>query len=257
MTLQEGQIGLKVIPPKGGQPSPVAADVGMTGKDLKDLVQDIAKAAPETLLLFFQNGSRNAAKVAVDDAKTLAEQGIEDDATITIRVNEAEVSPGQSALRQSIAKSGGSSYYYAHANEKALPSEHRYVYGGAPAKLDDKTAEEAAVAQQESAPAVPISKYSWADEGDFVCIYVSAEAEGEALAAAGDGKGGQVSAEFGVKTVELRIKASPRDFALVLRNLENELVPEECKHRVSAGKRVTLKLRKRRQVTWSRLVKPS
>jgi len=247
---------LKVVPPKGGQPVPVAASLAATGAELKGLLAEIAESEPEMLHLAYQNGTRNSAKIPLDDARTLAEQGVEPDATISVRVNQAFVTAADSALRQSIAKSGGTSYYYAHANEKALPKEHRYAYGGAPARLDG---EEGAAPEKLEAPSLarPITQYSWGDEGDFVCIYVSADGEAAAIEAAGDGKDGQVRVEFGVKAVELRIKGSPQDFALVLKGLENEIVPEESKHRVSAGKRVTLKLKKRRPVAWTRLVKPS
>lgn len=137
-----------------------------------------------------------------------------------------------------------------------LPLEHRYVYGGAPAKLSgaEESGEEAR--HVAATPARTIERYSWADEGDFVCIYISAEAEQEAVQAAGDGKGGEVKAEFGPKSVELRINSASAECALVLRNLEDEIIPEESKHRVSSGKRVTLKLKKKRTEKWMRLIKP-
>mmetsp|Transcript_92770 Transcript_92770/g.198913 ORF Transcript_92770/g.198913 Transcript_92770/m.198913 type:complete len:256 (+) Transcript_92770:65-832(+) len=245
-----------LIPKGGGKQEDLSVEAEITGQDLKVKVQEVLSIAPEHQLLFFQNGSRNAAKVALDDVLSLAAQDVEDGATITVKVNEKEVKSENSALRDSISKNGGSSYYYAHANEKALPPEQRYVYGGAPAKLAEAEAEAAAASLQEAAPAKAIAKYAWADEGDFVCIYISAEDEAEALEAAKDGKNGEVKVEFELKSAELRISGSARNFALVLKNLENEIVPEESKHRVSAGKRVTLKLKKKRQVKWSRLVKP-
>lgn len=242
---------LTLVPPKGASHAELTMDPAATGQDLKLRVQEVTGVAPESQLLFFQNGSRNAAKTVVDSSLTLAAQGIEDAATITLRLNEECVLPENSVLRQSIRKNGGSSYYYAHANESALPPEHRYVYGGAPAKLGEADPQ---IALQQAAHA--IKKYSWADEGDFVCIYIDAEAEAEAVKEAADGRNGEVKVEFGPKSVELRIQRDAREFAFILRNLENEVVPEDCKHRISAGKRITLKLKKKRQGTWTRLVKP-
>lgn len=255
-------MALKVVLPKGGQPADVTAGTHITGLELKALlleqVGEVAVGSSvEGMGLVVQNGSRNAAKVPVEDEQTLAEQGIEEGATVTVKLREEVVTPDKSALRQNIAKNGKSSYYYAHANEKALPAEHRYAYGGEPAKLDAPLNEAAAAegAAADAVPAVSIAKYSWADEGDFVCIYISADDETGAIEAAGDGKADQVKTTFDTKSVQLRISSECRHFALCLRNLENEIVPEECKHRVSAGKRVTLKLRKRRPTTWTRLVK--
>eukprot|EP00444_Apocalathium_aciculiferum_P025495 CAMPEP_0183438794 /NCGR_PEP_ID=MMETSP0370-20130417/77607_1 /TAXON_ID=268820 /ORGANISM="Peridinium aciculiferum, Strain PAER-2" /LENGTH=254 /DNA_ID=CAMNT_0025627093 /DNA_START=17 /DNA_END=778 /DNA_ORIENTATION=- len=254
MTKDEGAarpLSLKVIGPKGGQAATMEVGAGITGKELKGLLPDIAGMEPDCMSLLFQNGSRNSVKLILEDSKTLEEQGVKDEATITVRPAEQHaVARSDSFLRQSIAKNGTSSYYYAHANEKALPAEHRYVYGGEPAKLEELSPEDAAAAQPQAALAQAISSYSWADEGDFVCIYISAEGEVAAVVAAGDGKDGQVNVEFGTKSMELKIRGSPRDFALALRGLENEIVPEECKYRVSTGKRVTLKLKKRRQTTW-------
>ncbi|CAK9104176.1 unnamed protein product [Durusdinium trenchii] len=95
-----------------------------------------------------------------------------------------------------------------------------------------------------------LTHYSWADEGDFVCIYVSAEGEPEAIEAAKDG---DVKVQFEARSAELRISKDSKEYALSLRQLEGEIVPDESKHRVSAGKRVTLKMKKKRTVTWTRL----
>jgi len=179
---------------------------------------------------------------------------VQDGAVVTVKNVDQEVLPENSVLRQSISKNGGSSYYYAHANEKELPPEHRYVYGGAPAKLAETDVANA-TAEPET-PTMAIAKYSWADEGDFVCIYVSQEDEADAITAAKDGKSGEVVVNFDAKSVELTIHGQSRNYSLAFRTLENEIVPDESKHRVSAGKRVTLKLKKKRQITWTRLMRP-
>lgn len=243
-----------VTPNSDGATNPIEVQSDATCVALKAKVEEVLGIAAGEQLLFFQNGSRNAAKVELDDERTLSAQGVLEGAAVTVkRVNE-QVLTENSVLRQSISKNGGSSYYYAHANEKQLPQEHRYVYGGAPAKLDRPQADGAAAEPQILTKA--IAKYSWADEGDFVCIYISHEDEADAIAAAKDGKNGEVDVKFQAKSVELRICAESRCYCLVLDPIENEITPEDSKHRVSAGKRVTLKLRKKRQVTWTRLVRP-
>jgi hypothetical protein len=62
---------------------------------------------------------------------------------------------------------------------------------------------------------------------------------------------------FDTKSFELVIHGETRRFALAVPVLENEILPEESKFRVSAGKRVTLKMKKKRKVTWTRLAKPN
>lgn len=250
-------LSLRIIAPGGAGPGSIEAKSDETGAKLKQRLQE-SLGMNEQLLLLYQNGSRNAAKATLEDEPTLEAQGLQDAAVVTVKTLDQEVLPADSVLRKSISKNGGSSYYYAHANEKELPHELRYVYGGAPTKLSDADAENVSgyAAAQPEIPTVAIAKYSWADEGDFVCIYISQEDEADALAAAKDGKGGEVTVNFDSKSAELTIRGDSRTYSLAFRSLENDIIPEESKHRVSAGKRVTLKLKKKRQVTWTRLVRP-
>lgn len=245
---------MRIIPPGSMGPVTLEAKADETGAMLKLKVEEAVGIPHKEQHLQFQNGSRNAAKATLDDDSTLEAQGIQDAAVVTVKHVDQQVLPEDSVLRQSISKNGGSSYYYAHANEKELPHEHRYVYGGAPAKLADADVVDATTKPEK--PTVAITKYSWADEGDFVCIYVMHEDETDAIAAAKDGKNGEVTVNFEAKLAELTIHGESRDYSLVFRSLENEIVPEESKHRVSAGKKVMLKFRKKRQVTWTRLVRP-
>merc|ERR1711879_613664 len=108
---------------------------------------------------------------------------------------------------------------------------------------------------QETLP-VAIAKYSWADEGKFVCVYISAEGEAAAVATAGDGKGGEVDAKFEERCVELKIGTGGKVFALTLKELEGRIIPDESSCRVSAGKRITIKLKKQAIATWTRLLRP-
>merc|ERR1712107_155100 len=84
-----------------------------------------------------------------------------------------------------------------------------------------------------------------------------ADGEADAVAAAKDGKNDEVSVTFGNNSAELTIvDSNSKRYALVLKDLEKEIIPGESKHRISAGKKVTLKLKKRRPGTWTRLLKP-
>jgi len=255
MSQDERELKFTIICSKAGGQKSLSAKNSLTGKELKWRLREALDLTPDTsLVLHFQNGSRNASKVLIEEDQRLQEQGVEDEATITVKIDAEEVRPENSALRDSIAQNGTSSYYYAHANENSLPPELRYVYGGDPIKLSADDAP--ATGYAGSKVSRPISKYSWADEGEFVWIYISAEGEPEAIEAAGDGKSNQVEVSFEQKSVDLRISGSTIDYALRLPQLEAEIVPEECKHRVSAGKRITLKMKKKRSGTWSRLVRP-
>jgi len=243
-----------VTPNSDGATNQIEVDSDTTCIALKTKVEEVLGIPQNEQLLFFQNGSRNAAKVSLDDENTLEAQGVEDGAAVSVKHVKEQVLRENSVLRQSISKNGGSSYYYAHANEKELPLELRYAYGGAPTKLPNAECPNETTEPQKSTKA--IAKYSWADEGDFVCIYISHEDEADAIEAAKAGKNDEVDVKFLAKSVELRISTESRCYCLVLDPIENEIVPEESKHRVSEGKRVTLKLRKKRKVTWTRLVRP-
>eukprot|EP00812_Abedinium_dasypus_P011274 NODE_4842_length_635_cov_255.879310.p2 GENE.NODE_4842_length_635_cov_255.879310~~NODE_4842_length_635_cov_255.879310.p2 ORF type:complete len:102 (+),score=37.88 NODE_4842_length_635_cov_255.879310:3-308(+) len=97
----------------------------------------------------------------------------------------------------------------------------------------------------------------WNDEGTVVKVFVCADGEPAAIEAAKDGTGGEVEVLFDAKSVELLIHSPPRCYVLTIKPLEGTILPEECKHRVSAGKRVTLTLKKKTEKpTWTRITKP-
>ena len=98
--------------------------------------------------------------------------------------------------------------------------------------------------------------YAWGDEQAAVKVYISADAEPEALAAAGDGNAGEVEVSFQPKALKLRVHAEKLDWVLELDPLYYEILPEECKFRVSASKRITLTIKKKEAYTWLKLLKP-
>mmetsp|Transcript_68038 Transcript_68038/g.159532 ORF Transcript_68038/g.159532 Transcript_68038/m.159532 type:complete len:254 (+) Transcript_68038:53-814(+) len=252
MAAQEGDLSLTVLYSKAAGTQQLSVSADITGEALKERLREaLGLDAEVTLALSFQNGSRNSVKKVLEAQQSLGEQGVEDGASLTVKADAVEVRPENSFLRESIRNNGGNSYYYAHANEKELPPELRYVYGGEPIKLESQNADSGDAIKASAAR--PLTKYSWADEGDFVCIYVSAEGEPEAIEAA---TRGEVKVNFDVRSVEVRVCDGTKEFALSLKQLEGEIVPEESKHRVSAGKRISLKMKKKRTGTWTRLLRP-
>jgi len=109
---------------------------------------------------------------------------------------------------------------------------------------------------QDGRPERAILNYAWGDEKEVVKIYVSADAEPQAIEAAGDGKEEQLKVLFSQKACELRIHAGKLDWVLDLSPLYYEIAPEECKFRVSQSKRITITLKKKESYAWLKLLKP-
>lgn len=256
-----GQLSLKILTPDadgGGSAMTMILEPTITGNMLKQRVQYMAKALPEDQLIYFQNGSASAPKRPVEDMKTLEAQGIETGAIITVR-KAGENGEGQedskenSALRENIQKNGEMSYYYAHKNETPLPLEHRFVSGGAPAKLEEAPAKDLVA----STPSVGITKFAWADEGKFVKVYVDAEGEPEVIAGA-TAAAQNVRCDFQEESFRLTVDGATtsKRFVLHVNGTDQAIVPGESKFRVSAGKRITISLKKKNpSVTWYKLNK--
>ncbi|CAE8603807.1 unnamed protein product [Polarella glacialis] len=102
---------------------------------------------------------------------------------------------------------------------------------------------------------VVIQKYSWADEGDCVKVYVSEAANPAVLAAAGDGKQGQLQTDFQARSFSINVTSleGGASFELCCRGLVHEVIPEKCKVRVSQGKRISVSLAKKEAQVWSAL----
>ena len=60
---------LRLVPPSGGEATSLTVDKGVFGRDLMSRVEEVLKVPTDSQLLFFQNGSRNAAKRVVDAEK--------------------------------------------------------------------------------------------------------------------------------------------------------------------------------------------
>eukprot|EP00746_Dinoflagellata_sp_MGD_P087006 gnl/MRDRNA2_/MRDRNA2_34507_c0_seq1.p1 gnl/MRDRNA2_/MRDRNA2_34507_c0~~gnl/MRDRNA2_/MRDRNA2_34507_c0_seq1.p1 ORF type:complete len:254 (+),score=50.45 gnl/MRDRNA2_/MRDRNA2_34507_c0_seq1:120-881(+) len=250
-------LNLHIVDPKtinmpDAEAIPLSIDKTCTGQELTQRVCQAVGSATNRWTLTYQLQSRSDPKVEVEHEKSLEEQGILDGSFIGCRAAEYETKKGdESALRTSIARGGDMSYYYAHKAESAPPPEHRYVYGGDPAKIADGPAPDS----KDVMPLTPV-QYAWADEGDAVKIYIQGDKEPDAVAAAKSGKNGEVRCNFQPRSFLVEISDGNKRWGLTLTDLENEILPEESKYRVSAGKRVTLTLTKKKDLKWYRLVKP-
>ena len=275
MSEPAGSLTLYAIVPSGGgqcKELELTADFHDNGMDIKKKIEKACNIPVEDMELFIKNPSEGSTNKWLRDDATLEAEKIEDLAVLTVGVHgttgggngylDDEDLP-QTAVENSLAAKGETSYYFAHSRKMEVPEEHRIVSGGSPQKLGETQlplSEPVPAKKQLSSelvrPERAILNYAWGDEQAAVKIYVSADAEQEALAAAGDGNAGQVEVSFLPKSVSLRIHAEKVDWVLELDPLYYEILPDECKFRTSAAKRITLTLKKKEAYTWLKLLKP-
>mmetsp|Transcript_42632 Transcript_42632/g.127420 ORF Transcript_42632/g.127420 Transcript_42632/m.127420 type:complete len:509 (-) Transcript_42632:241-1767(-) len=208
----------------GAAPVTMLFDPQSTGKALKQRVQDVAKKAPagREQRFFFTNpgGERTEVK---EPWKTLEAMGIQDGATL-----EADVAP----LDQGPPMAG-------RQEPSVLEGPGQRLGGPAAAAAGGEGA------APEASDVREIRKYSWGDEGGTIKIYIMEASNAEAVAAAKDGKGNQVRADFKASSFTLTVHGDSQCFMLALRGLFREVVPEKCKFRVSEGKKITVTLAKK------------
>mmetsp|Transcript_15433 Transcript_15433/g.46302 ORF Transcript_15433/g.46302 Transcript_15433/m.46302 type:complete len:282 (-) Transcript_15433:117-962(-) len=280
MTGADEEMTLLCIVPRGGGEC-VEFEVGVLPKEtadkLKKKIEKLCGIPADDLELFSKNSEPEAKNVWLRPDDMLGAQNVRDGAVITVGVHgmkgqmPIEVESGEvpaDAVARSMAK-GETSYYFSHSKQSEVPEEHRVVSGGAPAKFretEELLPEPKSMARRPILGAGetdvnarserPISHYAWGDEKDFVKIYVSADAEKEVIAAAGDGKSSQVEVKWLPRSLKLQVHGEKFDHVLELERIYYEVVPEECKFRVSEGKRITLSLKKKENFTWLKLIKP-
>ena len=254
-----------IVPSGGGQCKELelTADRKENGMDVTRKIEKLSNVPAEDMEIFV---TRDGSQKWLRDDDTL--EGIEDSAVLTVGVhgtsggqNYTDEELPDTAVENSIAAKGENSYYFAHSRKADVPEEHRIVSGGSPQKLGEGAAlaepiSAMKLASDQVRPERAILNYAWGDEKDSVKIYVSAEAEPQALEAAGDGKADQVKVSFSPRSCELRIHAEKLDWVLDLNPLYYEIAPDECKFRVSQSKRITLTLKKKEAYTWLKLLKP-
>jgi len=198
-------------------------DPQSTGTSLRQRVLDVVKKPPpgREQLLFFTNlgGART---LIAESWKTLEALGVQDSAVIEVELAELDRPPTM-AVRQDVAGTAAAG----RPDGPAAP------------------ADAGAAAASEAADVREIKKYSWGDEGGTVKIYIMEAANADAIAAAKDGKGERVKADFKANSFTLTVQSDGQSFVLALRGLFREIVPEKCKFRVSEGKKITVTLAKK------------
>ena len=225
------------------------------GLDIKKRLEKACNIPVDDMELFVKNQGEGSSQKWLRDDATLESEQVEDGAVLTVGVHgtgsrsyEDSELP-DTAVEHSMARNGDTSYYFAHARRAELPEEHRIVTGGSPRSLG----------QAPVAPLVPerpqraIKSYAWGDEKEAVKLYVSAEAEEEALQAAQDDN---VEVSFEARALKLKVHAEKVDWILDLEPLYYEVVPSDCRFRVSRNKRITITLKKKEAYTWLKLLKP-
>lgn len=278
------EVTVTCIVPRGGGDCyeyEVTAGTEETGEKLKKRLEKMCGVPSDDMELFCKNEGPDGKQKWLQEDQLLKDMDVRDGATITVGIHGMkgdvpEVDPEtgempEDAVNKSIASKGDASYYHAHkrGGGAALPEEHRIVSGGEPEKLGEKffvpLEEKKSLKQQmdeqegrkdTNRAEKPIRNYSWGDEKAYIKIYVSADNEPDAIAAAGDGKDGKVDVKWGPKYLKLRVPTEKHDLVLELDRIYYEILPEECKFRVSANKRITLTLKKKENYTWLKLLKP-
>lgn len=269
----QSPLTLYAIVPSGGghcKELELTADLQDNGMEIKKKIEKACNIPVDDMEIFVKNPSEGSAQKWLRDDATLQGENIEDSAVLTVGVHGTggghsydEEDLPDTAVENSIAAKGENSYYFAHSRKADVPEEHRIVSGGSPKKLGEGEALPEPVAakkqldmDQDARPERAILNYAWGDEKEVVKIYVSADAEPQAIEAAGDGKEEQLKVLFSQKACELRIHAGKLDWVLDLAPLYYEIAPEECKFRVSQSKRITITLKKKESYAWLKLLKP-
>mmetsp|Transcript_72479 Transcript_72479/g.212415 ORF Transcript_72479/g.212415 Transcript_72479/m.212415 type:complete len:258 (-) Transcript_72479:111-884(-) len=225
---QEGAVATKNL--SIGQFSQVAA--------LRQSVGELfgyGKPAAQDLVLYFQNESgpySHRLKVLSDDCN-LQENKMTSGATIVCQIG----------VQEKLKSKGGESLYYMWAvNLPEVPEEQRITdREGVPKLLgQDKQVPEAA-----ALPVRKMSSYSWVDDSrKLVKIYITSAEDPLAIAAAGLQQEGLVSAEFGQQSLKIKVLGKSATHVLEIEELEHGIVPAECKVKVTAGKKISITLRK-------------
>mmetsp|Transcript_102801 Transcript_102801/g.265751 ORF Transcript_102801/g.265751 Transcript_102801/m.265751 type:complete len:285 (-) Transcript_102801:34-888(-) len=271
-----------IVPKGGGECREFEVDVLSkdTGEKVKKKIERVCGIPADDLELFAKNPEEGSKNQWLKKDESLALQNVRDGATISVGVHgmkgsmplpdgEAEGGEPTDAVAVSMASKGNTSYYFSHSKQSEVPEEHRVVSGGAPAKLretEELLPEPKSMARRHvlgvdevegpSKSERPVHHYAWGDEQEFVKIYVSVEGEPEVVAAAGDGKSSQVEVKWEPRRFRMVVHGEKFDHVLDIDRIYYEVIPEECKFRVSAGKRISLSLKKKEKFTWLKLIKP-
>lgn len=280
-----GEWNITAIVPRGGgecREYDIPVDPEDTVAKVKTKIEKACGVPPDDMELFFKTPGEDGKNKWLKEGDTLQEQEVTDGAVITVGIHgmkgdtvAEDPETGElpdDAVNSSIAVKGDTSYYHAHRGKKTnLTEEQRIVSGGAPQMLAEGETEVLSRTEarpissllfeddstEAGRPRRAIKNYSWGDEKETIKIYIHKEGEPDVIAAAGDGKSGQVDVKFLAKALKLTVKGPLHDLVLQFDNIYYDIIPEESKFRVSADKRITLTLKKKEAFTWLKLLKPN
>lgn len=213
---------------------------------LKRHISDVFRAAVTDMTLYFQNcqGAHSQRLELLDDGYSLKNQGVTTGATVVCQLV---------AWDRPTSKLGESAYYMWAADQRPVPDEIRVQGGGPPVCLQAQAVvSDVPVVQRRS-----IKNYSWVDESRRqVKLYITAEGEPLAVAAAGTGDETRLSIDLRERRLELTIKGEGATYVLSIEELEHKIVPAESKVKVVPGKRITVTLTKANEDTlWNTLIR--
>lgn len=245
---QASQLCLQVVFPVKDRPegevekSTQHVDKECTGAAFKHRLQYITQMGPDDQLLYFQNDHATDSKVLLDDEMTMEAHGVKDGALITVRrkVLNWKFGEGQGS-KQHIARHGRLSYYHANRHDPDLPEDLKIALGGEPVRL--QTAEEAHI-EPEAEKVGRIEKFSWANDGKSLKVFIDAAENPRTLAAA-SAKGAKVDLQCEQRGFRMTVEGvGGEKFELNVPNLYMDIAPRLSKVRVSEGKKITVSLRK-------------
>jgi len=219
-------------------------------KGLKDHVAKTFRVQVKDMTLFFQNqeGPRSQRLELLDDAYSLKQQGVRSGAAVVCQL---------AAWDPPVSKLGDSAYYAWSRAREAVPDEIRIQKCGPPVQLASHPSAAPGGAAGAGAPRSIIRNYSWVDESRRVVkVYISADGEPAAVAAAGGGGEGRIRATFQEQSFQVDVAGDNAAHSLSISALEHKISPEGCKVKVVEGKRIVVTLQKAKEDSlWNTLVR--
>lgn len=219
----------------GGTLTALKVDKICTGGVLKQLLEPVCKIPAQDQVLECAGTTGGNTSTELFDAKTMEAQGVEDGARIRVRrrpMGKPSSTSETSASQESISRHGRLSYYHNNREDAAFDPALRIAAGGDPVRLAEVSG---------SDTSVPIAYWSWSDDGKTVKIYIEADQEPRAVAAA---ERESPETDFTQDSFRLTVNDDGRSFVLFVQHLHHDIHPRQSKVRVSAGKRITVVLQK-------------
>jgi len=242
------RLELRVVPPEGSKVAKTTVSVGsrMEAFALKKKVAEIVKMPVADLVLYFQNpeGQHSYRLSILNDEVNLGSQGVANKAAIVCQC---------ASWDKLESKRGDSTYYLWSQNTKEVPENMRVQTCGEPKMLEGASGPP----ETPSVPHKPIFNYSWVDDSRReVKVYVTIDGEPVAVAAAGSQSDSLVESEFKDNSFRLSILGETATHVLAIEELEHPIAPQDCKVKISPGKRITVTLKKAKEDTiWYTLIK--